>query len=171
MNEMSWTEIVAIVTGVVGSITGISGAILGYVSYRRSNSIKSLDLRIELKKALNLLFESISGLEEQLKECDRSRKAVASATGSFNSVSMEKWNQNIARDKEALSCIAKDVPETNNELSSLDHQQLEHRLVHIHQLQTKIDSLNSRYEREMAKDDDQRRFIREQAHARFKNNT
>jgi hypothetical protein len=47
MAEPHCTGYVGIATGIVGSITGIAGEIMGYVSYRRSNNIKALDVRLE----------------------------------------------------------------------------------------------------------------------------
>ncbi|QNX60182.1 hypothetical protein [Acinetobacter seifertii] len=38
-------------TAIVGAITGIAGSIMGYISLQRLSKIKSLDLRLELKKA------------------------------------------------------------------------------------------------------------------------
>ena len=44
---------VGMATGIIGAITGVAGMILGYVSYKHSNTLKSLDLRLELRKAVN----------------------------------------------------------------------------------------------------------------------
>jgi hypothetical protein len=38
------------VTGIIGAITGPAGCILGVLSYRRSQQIKALYLRLELRK-------------------------------------------------------------------------------------------------------------------------
>jgi ribosomal protein L21E len=39
-------------TGYVGMVTGIVGAVIGIAAYLRSNKIKKLDLRLELRKGL-----------------------------------------------------------------------------------------------------------------------
>ena len=53
MAEPHWAGYVGMVTGVIGAITGIAGAIMGYIGYRRSNKLKSLDLRLELRKSIS----------------------------------------------------------------------------------------------------------------------
>lgn len=52
MLDPSTDSYVGMVTGVIGAVTGVAGGILGYIGYRKTNEIKSLDLRIELKKEL-----------------------------------------------------------------------------------------------------------------------
>ena len=49
MTDPHWTSYVGMVADIVGAITGISGAIMGYISYRKSNEIESLGLRLELR--------------------------------------------------------------------------------------------------------------------------
>ncbi|BDD94274.1 MULTISPECIES: hypothetical protein [unclassified Pandoraea] len=39
-------------TGYVGVVTGVAGMAMGFRGYRRSNQIKALDLRLELRKGL-----------------------------------------------------------------------------------------------------------------------
>lgn len=41
------------ITGVIGAISGIAGSVLGYIAYRRSDQLKALDLRLELRKGLH----------------------------------------------------------------------------------------------------------------------
>ncbi len=48
MAEPHWMGYIGMVTGIVGAFTGIADAIMGYLSYKKSSSLKSLDLRLEL---------------------------------------------------------------------------------------------------------------------------
>ncbi len=84
MSEPDWMGYVGMATGIIGAITGISGAIMGYVSYRRSNSLKSLDLRIELRKAINVAQSNLQQLEKLIEHANKSREAVASATAGLS---------------------------------------------------------------------------------------
>lgn len=49
-----------------GVITGIAGATMGYISYRRTGKMKTLDLRLELRKAVNDLRSSVESLPSLL---------------------------------------------------------------------------------------------------------
>lgn len=56
MSDGELLSYVVAVTGVVGAVTGIAGAVMGFISYRRSKEMKTLDLRLELMKLLTQLF-------------------------------------------------------------------------------------------------------------------
>jgi len=90
MPDPHWTSYVGMATGILGTITGVAGAILGYISYRKSKQIKKLDLRIELKRAVTDLNFEYAELIRQMKEGNRSRKAVAAPLGLSNSSMMKK---------------------------------------------------------------------------------
>jgi hypothetical protein len=62
-------------TGVVGAVTGIAGAIMGYVSFRRSITLKSLDMRLELGKALNNVHAGLSQIEKLIERANHSSMA------------------------------------------------------------------------------------------------
>lgn len=68
-------------TAIVGAITGIAGSIMGYISLQRLSKIKSLDLRLELKKAETQLILTVNDLPELLTKAKRSREAISSAIG------------------------------------------------------------------------------------------
>jgi hypothetical protein len=46
MPDPASLSIIGAVTGIIGAIAGIAGFVLGYISYRRSQQIKALDLRL-----------------------------------------------------------------------------------------------------------------------------
>jgi hypothetical protein len=60
----------------VGMVTGVIGAVMGYISYRRSNEIKSLDLRLEYRKSINDCVSAISKAEKLLPYANKSRERV-----------------------------------------------------------------------------------------------
>ena len=107
-----YTSYVGMFTGIVGSITGIAGAIMGYVSYRKSNQIKALDLRIELKRAVENTIYDFHKLREQMEQGNKSRRAVASAIGAFHSGMMEKWNKEFENDQTTTNELASARPKT-----------------------------------------------------------
>jgi hypothetical protein len=88
MADPHWTSYVGMVTGILGAVTGIAGAILGCMSYKKSNQIKALDLRIELKRALANTVYDFKKLNDQMTQGNKSRISVSSAIGAFRSVMM-----------------------------------------------------------------------------------
>lgn len=62
MEEPQWFAYIGAATGVVGAITGIAGAVLGFLGYKKSNEVKVLDLRLELRRTAVDIQHGISEL-------------------------------------------------------------------------------------------------------------
>lgn len=157
MQTHDWMSYVGIIAGAIGAITGVSGAVMGYVSYRRSNKIKTLDLRIELRKALNNLHESLHNIDALIAKADASKRAVAAARGYFRSGRMERWNNDVESDKAELSRLDKGVPEVDESFSNLDESELESKLVELHKMQVRANGMLGKYESSLRSDDEERR--------------
>jgi len=166
MVEPNWTGYIGMVTGIIGAITGIAGAIMGYVSYRKSNSLKSLDLRLELRKAISDARSSLSQLEVLIDFANKSRQAVASATGRYRSGMMEKWKQDVEADKSKLAQMSENAPEARANYENLNPKELESKLVGIHQFQSQINELKEKYDAAVHSDDEERKQIREDMRVR-----
>ena len=138
---------------------------MGFVAYRRSNTLKALDLRIELKKSVNSAYIDHERAVELVENADKSRKAIASAMGMFHSGRMKLWSDNLAKDKRAIEKSVSELPCPNEDYKSLTAMQLETKIVEIHRLQTKVTLLVEKYTKEIANDDEGRKFLREQARA------
>lgn len=160
MSEPAWT-------GYVGMVTGIAGTIMGYVSYRRSNSLKSLDLRIELRKSINVVESNLQHLEKLIEDANRSREAVASATGEFKSGKMERWKKQVGEDKNMVKQLFQNVPSADKSYDALTPKELESTLVEVHRLQVQIDELRNKYEIAVRADDEERKHIREDSRSRY----
>ena len=113
MADPHWTSYVGMVTGILGIITGIPGAIMGFVSYRRSNTIKALDLRLELRKVINEIEAGLSSLTGLLENANQSRQKVAAATGQAGALQM--WNQQFEQDKVSLNEMIERAPSSSEE--------------------------------------------------------
>jgi len=123
MAEPHWTGYVGMATGIIGAIKGIAGAITGYISYRRSNRLKSLDLRLELHKRISDVHTYLNGLKELIDKANRSRQAVFSAGGMSRSGAMVKWQDEVAADKAKSGELLKRSPKaefTYNKLKIKD---------------------------------------------------
>lgn len=166
MTEPHWTGYVGMATGIIGAITGIAGAIMGYVSYKKSNSLKSLNLRLELRKAVNDLRSSLSRLGKLTEHANRSRQAVASATGKLGSGMMEKWRQEVEVDKNTAKQLFENTPAADKSYDDLTPKELESTLVEVHRLQIQVDELSKKYDAAVQADDEERKHIREDVRAR-----
>jgi hypothetical protein len=166
MSAPNWIVYVGIATGIIGAITGISGAIMGYVSYRRSNNLKSLDLRIELRKSVNVAQSSLQQLAKLIECANRSRQAVASAMGRYQSGMMENWKQEVEADNNAVKTLLQNAPAPDTSYDDLTPKELESTLVEVHRLQVQIDELSKKYDAAVRADDEDRKHIREDARAR-----
>jgi hypothetical protein len=166
MAEPHWTSYVGMVTGIIGAITGVSGAIMGYVSYRRSASLKSLDLRLELRKAVNDMQSGLFQLEQLIEHANSSREAVAAATGRYRSGMMAKWRQDVETDKSTAKQLSQQAAATEKDYDNLTPKELESTLVEVHRLQVQVNELRNKYDAAVRADDKEREHIREDARAR-----
>ena len=168
MAEPHWTGYVGMATGIFGAITGIAGTIMGYVSYRRSNKLKSLDLRLELRKAVNnVQYSGLSLLKELIDHAYNSRYALASATGRSKSGMLEKWKQTVEVDKNTLKKLVQYAPPADMNYGDLTPKMLESKLVEVHQLQVQVDDLRKKYDAAALADEEGRKQLREDNRARF----
>jgi len=153
-------------TSYVGMVTGIAGAIMGYVGYRKSNQIKALDLRIELKRAEADIIFSFKKLREQMDEGNKSRMRVLSAIGKFDSGMMEKWKDAFELDEIEINELANRLPDEYTNYDNLVPKELEAKLIESHKIQRNIQKLSKKYSEAMAWDDEQRKHLREDMHTR-----
>jgi hypothetical protein len=148
-------------TSYVGMATGIAGAIMGFVSYRKSSQIKKLDLRIELRRAATDIHFDYKELLRKMEKGNKSRQAVAPAINAFNSGMMKKWNEDYESDQTVTKEIAKELPDDGINYDHLDDKGLEAKLIEIHRISKKIQTISERYVEAMAWDDQQRLQLRE----------
>jgi hypothetical protein len=154
------------ITGVIGAITGIAGAAMGYVSYRRTENLKALDLRLDLRKSVSDLMDEIQSLPDLLATARKSRAAVAAATGRTGSGAMQQWVAQLDADEESLAMLNERLTKLNVDHSAATHAELETRLVETHSLKSACSQLQEKYEAWLAEDNRERDHIREDMRAR-----
>ncbi|MCG7869123.1 MAG: hypothetical protein JAY74_22485 [Candidatus Thiodiazotropha taylori] len=133
-------------SGYVGMVTGIIGAVLGIVSYRKTSAIKSLDLRIELKKDINTIHETINHANELAPKAYNSKLAAFSARGILNSSVRDKWERKHNDLAAQIERINGELPNQDVNLAKYSQTNLEKELVRIHKLQTTLDPIVSELE-------------------------
>ena len=161
MAEPSWISVIAM-------LTGIAGLIMGFVSLRKVNRMKSLDLRLELRKAETAVRASLSNLESNMAEAKLSRERVYAATGRFKSGAMETWHAHHETDRSVALGLLSELPSLVDDCFSLSPEDLESRIVAVHGLQLTIASLNEFYQASLSSDDEERRQIRNDVRNAFK---
>lgn len=156
MADSDWTGYVGVVTGVVGMVTGC-------LAYWRSNRIKALDLRLELRKGLGDAHHALSTLRERLDFADRSRRAVLAATGLLRSGNIVVWERAVAADREQANTLGSSIRSETADFTALSTEQLESEIVAAHKIRTRLDALITKYRGEISADDESRRRIAQEA--------
>ena len=155
-------------TGIIGAITGISGAIFGYIGYARSKKVKSLDLRLEFRKAINILSNDLDRLTKLIADGNESKKRIASASGWFRSGRMVTWNQRIEHDQKKLDELIAASPQKTDVHTKLNEEELETHLVKIHDLQNNTTFLIKKYEASLLEDRGESLLLRKAAEDRLR---
>jgi hypothetical protein len=166
MTETAVLSYVGAITGVIGALTGIAGSIMGYLSYRKSNEVKALELRLELTKLGQDTFFKADSLGELMLRAKRSREAVSAAMGTRKSGAMTHWHSQYAADEQSLDGINESIDELNIDYSSADLKAMETALGEVHSLRSIVIAIADRYTASVEEDDRNREFLRDQVHAR-----
>jgi hypothetical protein len=160
MLEPIWLSYAGVVTGLIGAVTGIAGSVMGYIAYRRSEELKALDLRLELRKSENDVHSAIKELPATLEQAKKSREAVASANGGLGSGALAKWLGEWDEDFAEVKKLETQLPSDNPDYTTLDHIELETKLITIYALNAKVSKLQEKYNSMLAADDTEREQIR-----------
>jgi len=139
---------------------------MGYIAYRRSGEMKALDLRLELRKSENDLRRLVEGLPAQLEKAKKSHVAVASATSMLGSGALKEWSSEWESDLTEVQSLKEELPSTDSNYSSVDHAELEAKLIAIHDLRAKAVQVQEKYQTSLARDDNDREHIRADIRAR-----
>lgn len=158
MADSNLLPYIGAITGTIGAITGIAGAAMGFVSYRRSGQMKALNLRLELRKAVGDLHDSVQSLSSLLERAKGSRTAVSAATGQTGA--LQHWQGVFEKDLSAVQRLVTETPDPGATYESLSYAELESRLVSVHQIQSQADRLYEKYRASLAADDKEREQIR-----------
>ena len=159
MSDPHWTSYVGMASGVIGAIAGV-------IAYRRSNKIKSLDLRLELRKAVVELQASYSELDGLMDRSHRSRTNVSAARGRTGFGETEEWNRDVETDRATVAQLSEAIPNDGEEFKTLNAEELESKLVDIHKTQGEVNQIRDKYHAALLEDDRQRDHIMEDARVR-----
>lgn len=154
-------------TGIIGAITGPAGCVIGWISYRRSQQFKTLDLRLELRKQLSGVRVEIGALPALRERAQGSRSAVRAAMGrGQQSGDNLTWKSELENDLKTVHALACEFPDAKETYQRSKPQKLENKLVEVHALAAKAAQLRNKYEAALASDDKDRDHIRAEVHRR-----
>jgi len=168
MVEPHWTSYVGMISGLIGAATGIAGAIMGYLGYQKATSLKSLDMRLELRRAGTDLTTSYAELNALIDDANQSRMRMAAARERFKSGMMERWNNELEIDKTTIAQIEESIPKDNEQYKDLNTEKLEAKLVDVHRIQGEVTQLINKYHAAMDEDKRQGDHLREDMRSRIK---
>ncbi len=125
-----------------GAITGIIVTITGIISYKKTTSIKRIDLNLEKGKLENFLTNKIKQIPELILEADSSKKGVLNLTGRFHSGLMERWKIELEEKNSDFKKIKKDFEEGNEKSSKNNNlKNIQSLIINYHEFETKLDSI------------------------------
>lgn len=139
MDEIHWTNYVAMGTG-------IAGLVLGYLGYRRSNAIKSLDLRVELRKSIQNLNSIKITLKRKLDSALSARYNAESLNTGLQRSEITKWHINYESDLRAYEELENQIPPDSEFFNSFGPEKLESELLRVNQLIERMTLLIRNYE-------------------------
>jgi hypothetical protein len=152
------------VTGIIGAITGSAGCITGWISLRRSQQIKALDLRLDLRKQVSDVRVEVEALPSLLERARASRRTVRAAMGwGQQSGGNVIWKDELENDLKIVQALARELPEAKETYQRSKPQELENKLVEAHALAAKAAHLRNKYETALASDDKDHDHIRANA--------
>lgn len=158
-------DYIGAITGIVGMVTGLFGAVMGFLGYRRANQIKSLDMRLELRKVIGESHDLLTDLRSLIEFANSSRRAVLAAHGQGRGGSMQVWEQALATDRAEIDRITAALRSEDADFTALSTEQLESELVPAYKLKNALSRLVEKYRGEVTADDAARRQIADQVTA------
>jgi hypothetical protein len=132
-------------------ISGIAGIIsclalwVSYQSYRKANSIKQLDMRLELKNKHSDLGSEIEVAKETIRDAQGSRKNIDAATGRLSSGGHKIWLEESKSDFQKVENIFNAYPIKGINIGKASHNVLEEHLHKVHKQSKVINDIKYKY--------------------------
>lgn len=162
MPDPHWTSYVGMATGAVGAIAGIGGAVLGLLGYRKANAMKSLDLRIQLQKAVKSAQVDLHRLRELHDKALPSRKQILHTRGMLGSSLWTDFQERHKRDVDKIEELWVPIPEYKVDYPGLDEEKLEKWIVDIHGTAEETTRMINWYEEQLADDVRRHELLRDE---------
>ena len=153
MTEIYLMSLTGAVGGVVGSVVGIGSAWFAHKASRRALEMKALDLRVEIRKAINTLNHGNKKLEDQLTQAFKSRTRLAAAAGILKSGEMVNWRAQFDTDTADLTDLKHALEVLSLDFTDRSVHDLEALLADLGAQAYHVKALIERYRGSVAEDD------------------
>lgn len=160
MSEQFWLAYIGAAAGIIGAVTGIAGAVVAILAFRRTGDIKSLDLRLELRRSESTLQSDIQDLVTLLEHAKASRTRLAAAQGTYHSGVTAHWLSQWDADFAEARQLVAGASALDIDCSVFSQPELEARLVIVHKLRRQVTQLYDKYQSSLAADDVGREQLR-----------
>jgi hypothetical protein len=97
---------------------------MGVIAYRRSGALKTIDLRLGLRRLEIDLQRLIDGLPGQLQRAKHSRDAVNAAMGIYQSGARQVWQEQWELDVALIASFPELLPCQDFDFGKATHKQL-----------------------------------------------
>jgi hypothetical protein len=161
MADPAWLSYTGVVTGIIGTVTGVAGAALGYVGYKQSREMKTLDLRLQLGQAENEVRICLEHLPPLIQRGMRSRTNVSTAMGLGKSGALQEWLGLCSADLEFVRSLTSQLPAADDGYVDLTPAELTAKVVKLHELGLHASRVAKKYDIAFIEDDKAREQVRE----------
>ena len=148
--------VVGMLTGIVGGASGLIGLFVSIWNVRRVSAIKSLDLRLELRRALEDHALQRNGIEEFLDRVFQSHRRVQAVQVGTGGGAARILEEEFTNDKAWLARLLEAAPRARESYQDLSPAQLEEELVAVHRSSGQLKALRDKYNDVLQKDDEWR---------------
>lgn len=145
-------DYIGTVTGIIGAITAIIAIAISIRSARKVDTMKSLDLRLELRRNVVDAHLLLDNLVMKIEEARTSKKQNFAASGLLNSGYAEQYLSQCSSDLHSLGVIKVGLPDIDDQYPGKSPADLEHKLISIHETLTNLKDLDAKYSESLADD-------------------
>jgi hypothetical protein len=142
----------------LGAATGIAGVIMAAISLRHTSQFKASDLRQRVWDAHVDIRNALTDLSGLLDKSEASRKAVSTAKGGYGSGAMQKWLDELEKDRQASAALHQEFP-ARLALAKLTYAELEAKRGELYELGSRVKKLAEKYHAAIAADDKDREHL------------
>ena len=155
----AWLSYVSLGLSIVGVVSGCLGTALGWRGYRRVGQMKTLDLRLELRRTDSEIRNLVLALPELLDRAKQSRERILAASGSAESGAMQFCRDELRDAGQRQQRLAQALPAADPDYRGYSPEALEQELVGRHAALGKAREIASKYEGWLADDTQARAHI------------
>ncbi len=145
MHSAAWFDYFGAASGVAGLIFGVAGACLGYLGYRRSTDMKTIDLRLELRRSVVAARALLNEIPATVDKAMASRSSQQAAIGAFRSDAHKLWTNMANADRARLFALRENLPADEEEFDALSPRALECKIIEIEKMVREARFIRGKY--------------------------